>query len=68
MLVAAAMERNDYDTPASSFSGLTILYDSPNTYERVESTQCKVAITGDTIEVTPTFANNELLITAVTNL
>ena len=67
MLVAAAMERNDYDTPAS-FSGLTILYDSPNTYERVESTQCKVAITGDTIEVTPTFANNELLITAVTNL
>ena len=67
MLVAAAMERNDYNTP-SSFSGLTILYDSPNTYERVESTQCKVAITGDTIEVTPNFANNELLITAVTNL
>lgn len=67
MLVAAAMERKSYSTP-SSFSGLTILYDSPNTYERVESTQCKVAITGDTIEVTPTFASNELLITAVTNL
>ena len=67
ILVAVVMKKTEYDTP-TSFSGLRIVRDSMTTYERVDSSECKIIVAGDSIEAIPSFDNNELIINLSTTV